>query len=225
MKPKQRRSPKKAVVLALANTKGGVGKSTAAGNLAWAFATRDRAAKVLLIDADVQASVTRWFDLAPPESVPFDRIQLTTARSLQAQVPRLRHQYQLVVIDCPPMQSDITAAAMISSDMGLIPVQPSPLDVMAYGELLPLLQQAQGLNPKLKLRFVVNQLAAGTILAREVIESLAEFDIPMTPTPLHARQAYRKVVAEGLSVVTRQGPACDEVMALAAEVLNVLQAA
>src|SRR2546426_9156460 len=103
-------------VVTIANTKGGVGKSTIAGNLAWAFALPgQRKFTVLLVDADPQGSVTKWFDLAP--EVPFDRIQLTTARVLQQQLPRLCHQYALLIVDCPPMQSDITAAAVTQADL------------------------------------------------------------------------------------------------------------
>jgi chromosome partitioning protein len=209
-------------VITIANTKGGVGKSTIAGNLAWAFATQDGLRqRVLLVDADPQASVTKWFDLA--SEVPFDRSQLTTARVLQHQLPRLRRQYEMILVDCPPMQSDVTAAAVTQADLGLIPVQPSPLDVLAYSELVPLLRQAQGFNPALKLRFVVNQITPRTVLAREVEESLADADIPLIPTYLHDRQIYRRVVAQGSSVVTENGPAKDEIVTLAKDILHVLE--
>jgi chromosome partitioning protein len=207
-------------VLAIANTKGGVGKSTLAGNLAWAFATEAKKT-VLLVDADPQASITKWFDLA--ETVPFDRTQLTTARVLQQQLPRLRQQYALILVDCPPMQSDVTASAVTQADLGLIPVQPSPLDMLAYSELVPLLRQAQGFNASLILRFVVNQMSPRTVLAGEVKESLADADIPVLPTMIHDRQAYRRVVAQGSSVVVEQGPARDEIILLMGDVLHALE--
>src|SRR5215471_18902945 len=205
-------------ILAIANTKGGVGQSTLAGNRAWALATEAKKA-VLLVDADPQASITKWFDLA--ELVPFDRTQLTTARVLQQQLPRLRNQYSVIIVDCPPMQSDVTAAGVTQADLGLVPVQPSPLDMLAYSELVPLLRQAQGFNSNLKIRFVVNQLSSRTTLGREVQESLADADIPLLPTMIHDRQIYRRVVAQGSSVIAEPGPARDEILALTKDILHV----
>jgi chromosome partitioning protein len=208
-------------VITIANTKGGVGKSTLAGNLTWALATQTHR-RVLLVDADPQASVTKWFDLATVE-LPFDRTQLTTARVLHQQLPRLRQQYELIVVDCPPMQSDVTAAAVTQADLGLVPVLPSPLDVLAYSELVPLLRQAQGSNATLALRFVINQLAPRTALAREVQDTLADADIPVLPTYVHDRQLYRRVVAQGGAVINEPGPARDEILALMKGVLDVLE--
>lgn len=209
-------------VVSLANTKGGVGKSTLAGNLAGALSCSEISRSVLLIDTDTQASVTKWFDLG--EETRFDRAQLTTARVLQQQVPRLRKRYDVIIIDCPPMQSDVTAASLICSDLGLVPVQPSPLDVLAYSELVPLLRQAQALNQSLKLFFVINQLAPRTVLARESEESLADADIPLMPTRIHTRQIYRKVVAEGLSVVDATDKAAKkEMLSLTKDVIHVLE--
>jgi chromosome partitioning protein len=208
-------------VIAIANTKGGVGKSTLAGNLVWSLATQT-GQRVLLVDADPQASVTKWFDLASDE-LPFDRSQLTTARVLHQQLPRLRQQYALIMVDCPPMQGDVTAAAVTQADLGLVPVLPSPLDVLAYSELVPLLRQAQGVNATLRLRFVINQLVPRTALAREVRETLADADIPVLPTYIHDRQVYRRVVAQGHTVLSEAGPARDEILALMKDVLDALE--
>ncbi len=92
-------APTRGQVIAIANPKGGVGKSTLAGNLVWALAS-ETGRHVLLVDADPQASVTKWFDLAN-DDLPFDRTQLITARVLHQQLPCLRQQYALIVVDCP----------------------------------------------------------------------------------------------------------------------------
>ena len=199
------------------NTKGGVGKSTLAGNLAWAFAEGDGLQRrVLLVDADPQATVTKWFDLA--DSVPFARIQLNTARVLGQQIARFRSHYPLTLVDCPPMQADITAAATAQADLALIPILPSPIDILAYVDLLPLLRQAQGLNRKLQLFFVMNQVDTRTVLTRAVQESLADAEIPLMPTMIHFRQIYRRIVEDGVSVIKRSGSAQEEMLALAKDI-------
>jgi chromosome partitioning protein len=209
-------------IVAVANTKGGVGKSTLAANLAWAFATHaPLRRRVLLVDADPQASVTKWFDLAPAE-LPFDRLQLTTARVLHGQLPRLLRQHDVILVDCPPMDSHVTAAAIATAHLGLIPVLPSPMDMLAYSTLLPVLRQAQAVNAGLRLRLVVNQLSPRTVLAREVQESLTDTEIPLCPTQIHLRQIYRRAIAAGTAAGARPGPARDEIVALAKDVLHAL---
>ena len=53
-------------------------------------------------------------------------------------------------------------------------------------------------------------------------ESLADADIPLLPTMIHDRQIYRRVVAQGSSVVTEPGPARDEILALTKDLLYAL---
>ena len=110
------------------------------------------------------------------------------------------------MVDCPPMRSDVTAGAVTQADLGLVPVLPSPLDVLAYSELVPLFLQAQGVNPALILHFVINRLAPRTALAREVHETLTDADIPVLPTYIHDRQLYRRIVAQGASVLSEADP-------------------
>jgi chromosome partitioning protein len=55
-------------IIAITNHKGGVGKTSAAVNLA---ACLGRSRRVLLLDCDPQASASRWFDTGKPSSLPF----------------------------------------------------------------------------------------------------------------------------------------------------------
>lgn len=211
-----------ATVIAFANTKGGVGKTTLSGNVAWALAELHSDDKVLYLDADPQASGTDWFDMAPDdEQPPFTRGQLNTPQGLNTQVRRLRDGYDWIVIDCPPMQGAVSKAALLQSDLGVLPVQPSPLDMLAYTKLVPVIEDVRAMRPELPLRYVVNQLSSGTVLGDAVRGSLAETEIEILKTTIHDRQAYRRVVSGGGSVVQRKGAARDEVLLLARELVKL----
>ncbi|MFE1536896.1 ParA family protein [Corynebacterium bovis] len=116
------------MIIAVANTKGGVGKTTAAIYLAEAFARRGVEARV--IDMDPQGSATRWYDLA-----------VTTAAAEGKQGPRWRvenlTEYRLkqvtdtdtpTVIDCPPGDPRVFAIAADLANMVILPCRPSPDD-------------------------------------------------------------------------------------------------
>jgi energy-converting hydrogenase Eha subunit F len=60
-------------------------------------------------------------------------------------------------------------------------------------------------------------------LAREVQDTLADAEIPVLPTYVHDRQLYRRVVAQGGSVISEPGPARDEILALMKGVLDALE--
>lgn len=124
-----------AILIAVANQKGGCGKTTTAMNLAGGLNKAHY--RVLVVDADPQASATMWSLARGQNSLPFDVI---TARSLRGRFAQLAADPDLdvVLIDCPPGVVDpensagkTARAAIHEADAILVPVRPSTLDFSA----------------------------------------------------------------------------------------------
>ena len=78
--------------------------------------------------------------------------------TLHREVAVCRRDYDWTVIDGPPHVDTLTRAAAAASDLVLIPVQPSPLDVWATEDVVTLLAECAVVNPDMRTRFVLNRL-------------------------------------------------------------------
>ena len=126
------------MVIALSNSKGGVGKSTLAVHLAVSWHEQGR--QVALVDADVQGSSSLWLHEAAPQ-VPVFRLQ--TPDEVLEQAPPLAAKFERVVIDGPAGLSEVTRAILLVADTALLPCGPSVLDLRAVHEALRVVRQAQ----------------------------------------------------------------------------------
>lgn len=124
-------------IIALANLKGGVGKSTLAVNIAGAFAP-----KVALVDADPQATATAW---AEDGNLPFPVIEAPlTGQDVKAWIEKvLGIEAAQIVIDLPPMLGDATAAALAICDLAVVPVSPSGADLRATNRAIELITEGR----------------------------------------------------------------------------------
>ena len=115
-----------AVVITVAQQKGGAGKTMIAANLAAAFAATSR---VALLDIDPQHTLARWHALrrAQPAVAPIAFSDISGWR-LAAELDRLRREFDLVLIDSPPHIDADARRAIRVADMVLVPVQPSAPD-------------------------------------------------------------------------------------------------
>ncbi|MDJ0881792.1 MAG: ParA family partition ATPase [Gammaproteobacteria bacterium] len=182
-------------VISLMGNKGGSGKTTLAINLG---AGLSNIANSALLDADPQGSSIQWYQFVDQD----DGVDVYQANGqLREQVSDLNTNYDYVVCDCPPsINAEQTQTLLEISDIVLIPVQPSPIDVWATIKLEEVIIEAQKSNQKLKAYVLINQLEPRVALSRMLRGALSELELPVTETALRRRAIYKNSVLDGKSV-------------------------
>ncbi|MGV7235724.1 MAG: ParA family partition ATPase [Nitrosomonadaceae bacterium] len=184
-------------VIAVANQKGGVGKTTLAMNMA---AGLTRRGSCIVVDADPQGSATMWIELSdalrefPAKVVPAED-------EIKKQIIQLQTKFDYIVIDCPPeIKSDSTMSAIEISQVMLIPLLPSPMDLWASTRIEELINRVQRVNPTISAFVVLNQIEPRSAMSRGMDGALQEINIPVLRHRLSRRASYRTAALEGCSV-------------------------
>src|SRR5260370_13835060 len=156
---------RRAMIVALLNQKGGVGKTTLALHVAGAWAARGK--RVVVIDADPQGSALDWSEQRAKEGLPRLFGVLGLARdTLHVEAPEIAPHVKHVLIDGSSRIAALMRSAMLAADLALVPAQPSPFDGSASGGTLRLLQEARIFRPRVVARFALNRFGARTVIAR-----------------------------------------------------------
>ena len=204
-----------AIVVTVAQRKGGTGKTTLAANLAAALAATR---KVAVLDIDPQRSLTRWHDLRPRAEVKLTLSNVSGWR-VTGELDRLKSSHDVVVIDSPPQIDTDVRLAIRGANLVLIPVQPSAPDVWAAEDSLKL-----AAAEKRNAAMVLNRVPSSGKLRDTVTTQLRGGGNPLLTATVGNRIAFATAFAAGLAV-TESAPrsiAADELRAVLNELLEMI---
>jgi chromosome partitioning protein len=186
--------------ITVANSKGGVGKSTLAVHLAvWLF---DQGAKVALLDLDKQCSSSRW--IVEAES----QVTVRTAGTPEiclSELQKLATSHDYVVVDGPAGLNEVSRTSLILADLALLPITPSILDLWSVQEASEILRYAQDINGGRPAgRLVLNKMKSRGIISGELKRTAPGLGVKVTENVIRDLEPFRDAAQQG-TVVTRMG--------------------
>lgn len=209
-----------ATILTVAQQKGGAGKTTLAAQLAVAL-LKTKAANnkmaVATVDIDPQGSLSAWHAARAASLGARNRITHAQIQGwrLKKTVEQLALEHDIVIIDSPPHADTEAAMAMRESDVVIIPMQPSPMDLWACQPTIEI-----AIKENATPLIVLNRVTARAKLNDVIVKKLQSLNASVAGQSIGNRVAFAASMLEGKGVLEteKSSRAAQEIAALAKEI-------
>lgn len=206
------------MIIVVANSKGGVGKSTLAAHLAaWLV---EQGHRVTLADCDAQQSSSEWLKEAAPG---VQLVRLSTPNEILNELPALAQETDFVIADGPGSDADRGRALLLRADLAIVPCKASMLEVRALAAATEVLRQAQDIRAgKPKAVIVLSMVGKNYRLTKDMQDAAAALSLPLARHAMTLRQIYADAPGQGAVVWnlgSRAKEAAHEVEQLFQEIL------
>ena len=193
------------MIIAMAQHKGGVGKSMIGFNLAIELQRRERT--VIVVDADrTMRSSTTFGDDRAANQLPVIPVVAGNG-NLVEMLQSLDAQYDYVIVDSKGGDTTETRTSIVAADVVVSPLSGQQNDLDSLEEFAKTVTAARDMNPDLRVLVVLNRVSPqgrASEVSKEYIADYPEFEL--AETVITTTSAWGKARSEGRGVVEIDAP-------------------
>lgn len=206
------------MIITIANSKGGSGKSTITINLATKLALEGK--DVLVIDTDEQKSIEKFSNIRNTKELSQKfSVVCKSGRAVIDTIREMSRRYEVILIDTKATINNEQQWAMLVSDYVIIPTTNSQFDLSEMLEFFDTISDCKIKNETLKAFVMLNRINTNPMLYKEPIE-LKEFidnykaengfeDIIVFDSIICDRVDYKRSIAKGEGVCENAESSCN----------------
>lgn len=197
------------MIITIANSKGGSGKSTITINLATKLALEGK--DVLVIDTDEQKSLDKFSNIR--NDCEIQQIFTCVSKSGNALTDTIKQmitKFDFILIDTKATINPEQKKSMLLSDYVIVPTTTSQIDLSELLNMFSYVSDVKDLNEDLKTFIILNRINPNPFLSnepkelKEFIESYKEEnnikDIEIIDSIIYDRIDYKRSISKGLGV-------------------------